>query len=117
MKNEQVFFDDYSFPEIVNLYDKLIQKITKLLEGEFLLQIGWGTGYNANTVTASLVNYSEDALMSYDWTLRKRYRLGTSRSRHGHYDKREFPKTRRILYRGQNPIAPLGWVKISPIQN
>ena len=49
--------------------------------------------------------------------LRERFKLGESRSQRDYYDKREFPKTRRILYRGQNPIAPLGWVKISPIED
>ena len=79
----------------------------------FMLQIGWGTGYPANTVSSSFTQ-GEDAPVDL-MALRERYRLGASRSRHGHYDEREFPKTRRILYRGQNPIAPLGWVKISPI--
>ena len=32
-----------------------------------------------------------------------------------HYDARAFPKTRRILYRGRNPICLLGWVKITPL--
>ena len=48
--------------------------------------------------------------------LRERFRLGQSHSQHDHYDERAFPKTRRILYRGHNPIYPLGWVKISPME-
>ena len=76
------------------------------------MQIGWGTGHHANTVAAL---FTDDAELPVDWMeLRERFRLGESRSRRGTYDEREFPKTRRILYRGQSPIAPLGWVKISP---
>ena len=116
MENEQVFFDDHSFPEIANLYDRLIQINTSLLEGEFLLQLGWGTGFHANTVTSAFTD-SEDASEDLLMGLRERFRLGESRSQRGHYDEREFPKTRRILYRGQNPIAPLGWVKISPVED
>lgn len=115
MKSEQDFFDNYNLSEIANFYDRLIVENRELPEGAFLLQIGWGTGYHANTVT-SLFTEIEDPPV--DWMdLRERFKLGESRSQRGHYDDREFPKTRRILYRGRNPIAPLGWVKISPLEN
>lgn len=115
MQSEQDFFDYYNLPEIANVYDKLIGLNNTLPEGAFLLQIGWGTGYHANTVTSL---YTEGEEPPIEWMdLRERFKLGESRSQRGHYDEREFPKTRRILYRGQNPIAPLGWVKISPIED
>ena len=97
-------FSYYRFPEIANVYDKLISLNNTLLDGEFLLQTGWGTGYNANTVAAL---FTDDAELPVDWMdLRERFRLGESRSRRGAYDEREFPKPRRILYHGQNPLAP-----------
>ncbi len=115
MKNEQEFFDYYDFPNIPDLYDELIAQNENLAKGEFILQIGWGTGYNANTVT-SLFTDDNDAPDNLSMDLRERFRLGESRSQRGHYDEREYPKTRRILYQGRNPIAPLGWVKISSIE-
>ena len=123
MKRELAFYDDYSFSEIANAYDKLIRTNEKLPEGAFLLQIGWGTGYHANTVTntlTSIIADDADADPTEDedfWMdLRERFRLGQSRSQRDSYDPRAFPKTRRILYRGRNPIDPLGWVKVSPIK-
>ncbi len=113
---EQAFYENYDVPEIANFYDRLIAANNKLPEGTFFLQIGWGTGYNANTVT-SLFTADENADENLSMDLRERFRLGESRSRRGDYDPREFPKTRRILYRGENPVAPLGWVKISPLQD
>lgn len=112
IQGERDFFNYYKFPEIANIYDKLLDVNDTLPEGAFLLQIGWGAGYNANTVTALFTDGAESSVDRMD--LRERFRLGESRSRRGAYDEREFPKTRRILYRGQNPLAPLGWVKISP---
>ena len=109
MQDEQAFFGDFSFTEIANLYDKFINLNNSLTDGAFMLQIGWGTGYRANTVTASFTEGEEASVDMMD--LRERYRLDRKRSN----PHREFPKTRRILYRGQNPIAPLGWVKISPL--
>ena len=116
MQSERDFFDDYNLSEIAEVYDRLIGFNNRLPEGAFLLQIGWGTGYHANTVT-SLFTDDQAAPENLLIDLRKRFKLGESRSERGHYDEREFPKTRRILYRGRNPIAPLGWVKISPLEN
>lgn len=116
MKSEQDFFGYYNLSEIANVYDKLIDLNNKLPEGAFLLQIGWGTGYHSNTVTSLFTN-DEESPENLQMDLRERFKLGESRSRRGNYDEREFPKTRRILYRGQNPIAPLGWVKVSPVKD
>ena len=116
MESEQDFFDYYKFPNIPEVYDALIDQNTTLPEGAFFLQIGWGTGYRANTVTSAFTE-SEEAPEELLLNLQKRFRLGESRGKRGQYDSREFPKTRRILYRGPNPIAPLGWVKISPIED
>lgn len=116
MEAELEYFDVYELPQIANLYDKLIRLNDRLPKEAFLLQIGWGTGYHANTVTSFFANPTQSQENLW-MDLRKRFRLGESRSERGHYDEREFPKTRRILYRGRNPIAPLGWVKISPIED
>ncbi len=113
MEDEQDFFDRYNLTQIADLFDKLIEANSKLPDGAFMLQIGWGTGYNANTVSSSFTQGEDAPIDMLDF--RERFRLGESRSQRGHYDEREFPKTRRILYRGQNPVAPLGWVKISPV--
>ena len=127
IKREKKFFDAYNRPEIANFYDKLGRCNQTLPERAFILQIGWGTGYNAKTVTSLFLSdeeldqeLDEDTFMDSEslMELRKRFQLGRSRNRHGPpYDKREFPKTRRVLYQGQNPITPLGWVKISPTQD
>ena len=116
LATELEFFDIYDLDEIAQLYMKLEDLNNDIQNDAFLLQIGWGTGYHANTITgvfANNFNPHQEMWMK----LRKRFRLGESRSRRGQYDKREFPKTRRVLYRGQNPISTLGWVKITPIND
>ncbi len=116
MQREQDFFSYYNLPGIANRYDELIHINNNVPEGAFLLQIGWGTGYHANTVT-SLFTEDEEAPEELRMDIRERFKLGESRSQRGQYDERAFPKTRRILYRGRNPILPLGWVKITPIND
>ena len=118
LQHELAFYDNHDLSEIANIYEKLIQINNTLNVGAFLLQIGWGTGYHANTVTAIIADADEANAEDEDlWMdLRERFRLGQSRSQRDAYDERAFPKTRRILYRGRNPICPLGWMKISPIK-
>ena len=107
--SEAGFFEDYNLDEIVNFYDALLKRIDGLPDGEFVLPIGWGTGYRTKTVT-ELLTVGDDDLMN----LREHYRLGESRSRRGDYHP-EFPKTRRVLYDRQRPKSPLGWVQITPV--
>ena len=106
---EAKFYDYYRLPELANFYQSLSNRIGNLPNGAFVLPIGWGTGYRAKTVTELLTGADRDLMMK----LRRHYRLGESRSRRGYYDD-EFPKTRRVLYDGQRPKSPLGWVQITP---
>ena len=106
---EAKFYDYYRLPELANFYESLSDRIENLGGGGFVLPIGWGTGYRAKTVTELLTGDDDDLMMR----LRRHYRLGESRSRRGYYND-EFPKTRRVLYDGQTPTSPLGWVQITP---
>ncbi|RKU14240.1 type III-A CRISPR-associated RAMP protein Csm5 [Candidatus Poribacteria bacterium] len=108
-KDEAEFYDYYRLPELANFYESLSNQIENLPDGVFVLPIGWGTGYRAKTVTELLAGDDDDLM-----NLRKRYGLGQSRSRRGHYHP-EFPKTRRVLYDHQKPQSPLGWVQIAPV--
>ncbi len=100
---EAKFYGYYSMPELTNFYESLSNQFENLRDGAFILPIGWGTGYRAKTVTELLTQDDNDLLGD----LRRHYRLG--RRHHT-----EFPKTRRILYDGQKPKSPLGWVQITP---
>ena len=115
IEKEIEFYNSNNFATLYNFYNRLKNRNNSIENGAFMLQLGWGTGYLSNTVTSSFTE-GEDAPVNI-MALRERFRLGESRSQREHYDEREFPKTRRILYRGQNPVAPLGWVKISPLED
>ena len=106
---EAKFYDYYRLPELTNVYESILNQIDNLPDGAFILQIGWGTGYLAKTVTGLLTGDNNDLMMRF----RRHYRLGRSRSGGDYYDD-EFPKTRRVLYDRQRPKSPLGWVQITP---
>ena len=106
---EAEFYDYYKLPEITNFYELLSNQVESLPDGAFILPVGWGTGYRAKTVTELLTEGDNDLMGD----LRRHYHLGRSRSGGDYYDD-EFPKTRRVLYDGQKPTLPLGWVQITP---
>lgn len=116
LATELEFFDVYELDEVAQFYMKLEDSSKRFRKDTFLLQIGWGTGYHANTVTGVFAN-SFNPHQEMWMKLRKRFRLGESRSQRGHYDALEFPKTRRVLYRGRKPISTFGWIKVSPLND
>ena len=110
IRGERDFFSYYRLPEIANIYDRLISLNNALPEGAFLLQIGWGTGYNANTVSSLFTDDAEAPVDRMD--LRERFRLGESRSQRGGLRRTRVPqnpadlisraKSHRPLRLGQN---------------
>jgi CRISPR-associated protein Csm5 len=102
--HEGGFYEDYGLPAIAKFYQTLNQRLQQIEEqGGFLLNIGWGGGWETKTVTNPLtVDLDEE----YE-RIRRTYNLGRR-------DSEEFPKTRRLAYRDNQPFAPLGWVALIP---
>jgi len=76
-----------------------------LAENEFLLQLGWGGGWDSKTLGDHLTK--DEALFS---ALDRTYRL----TRRGEVGDR-FPKSRRVIVRREDPREPLGtlgWIKV-----
>lgn len=80
--------------------ERLRQVNRSLGEGQFLLQIGWGTGWASKTIGTRLPEASLSALV-------RRFNLDRGR-RHP-----VFPKTRRLVEVQGSPSTPLGWVKVT----
>lgn len=105
---ELEFYSSYGGEElrpIVAFYKEL-----EVPEDGFLLNIGWGGGWETKTLGGLL----EEALGEDGFRkLRMTYSLGRSpRTRRIDLDA-PFPKTRRIAYDLRGPYWPLGWVRLS----
>jgi CRISPR type III-A-associated RAMP protein Csm5 len=85
----------------VNEYEELANSIPPSGKG-FLLHLGWGAGWHGMTIGRLLQDRQ-----GFDFEgLRSKFDLG----------KRgvvEFPKTRKIIFKQNQPEYPIGWVKIS----
>jgi CRISPR type III-A-associated RAMP protein Csm5 len=106
---EREFYATYGPDSLRALYVELEVILSALPDGAFLLNIGWGGGWEVKTIGDVL----RKALGADGFRqLRQRYRLGVA-PRTGQLPlNAPFPKTRRIAYEDGAPRWALGWVKV-----
>jgi len=101
LEKEKEFFERLTNPKklttVIKEIEKLIDKINKLSDNEFILRISWGSGWKGMT----------GDFLDQIWlaNFRRKYQLG----------KREFPifpKTRRIVFEDDEPKYLTGWIKV-----
>jgi CRISPR type III-A-associated RAMP protein Csm5 len=127
------FFNECDLKELADWYKKI--KGLKLKENQFLLQIGWGTGFESKTVFHCFPEDSENLRQAFGLG-KKKVRIhiqcdgevlssfnkkGTyfcSNCKRDNLDSTEtllipFPKTRRIVFIKGKPVYPMGWILVS----
>ena len=75
-------------------------------EREFILQLGWGGGWDSKTL-GELLTADADRFAQ----IIQRYKKQMLRQGTFHPGDR-YPKSRRVVMRGEKPFMPLGWVKV-----
>lgn len=108
LEKEKKFFEDLKNPtklsSLINEIDKLIKSFSLLSKDEIILRISWGSGWKG--MTGDLIDELKDN-NNNKWLdiFRRKYNLGKK-----HFP--IFPKTRRIVFDGNEPKYLLGWIKI-----
>ena len=101
---EKAFFSTYGPTALHEFYQELEATLSALPDGAFLLNVGWGGGWEVKTLGDLLrTALGREAFRE----VRQRYRLGRNPDA-------PFPKTRRLAYEGGAAQWPMGWVKLSP---
>jgi CRISPR-associated protein Csm5 len=105
---EVAFFKDHGGPQdALGFYAALVRQVVEdeLADDEFLLQVGWGAGWESKTLGSGLLRQDDAAferlLDQYRMTKEKRREIGDP-----------FPKSRTLALRGGEPAWPLGWVRV-----
>lgn len=109
LKEEHRFFTELISKEKNALKKNRLQSVVKSIEalqkeagnckeGEFLLSLAWGTGYNAKALGGLLDR-------KFFEEIREKYRLGRLGA--------VFPKSRKIFFKDGKPAGLPGWVKIT----
>lgn len=137
INNEIDFFNKYNLPDLANAYKNLLNKIPSN-NNEFLLHLGWGSGWHGMTITSRLGN---TILNDIRWKFNLGKKVKSHKKCNGivkrdKYNKNKFycnkcrkgkltqndietklfypfPKTRKIVFKNGNPEYPLGWIKLT----
>ncbi|GIX48028.1 MAG: hypothetical protein KatS3mg131_2239 [Candidatus Tectimicrobiota bacterium] len=108
---EKAFYTEHGLEPLRDFYAELEATLVALPEGGFLLNVGWGGGWEMKT----LGDLARTVLGDNGFqALRQRYRLGAV-PRTGQLDHTApFPKTRRVAYEDGAARWALGWVQLVP---
>lgn len=88
-------------------YREITRQMANLANNEFILQLGWGGGWDSKTFGEALT--ADDKKF---YKIVKKYEQKMVRQ--GSFSPGDrFPKSRRLMVNeGNNPLLPLGWVKV-----
>ncbi|MGD9162232.1 MAG: type III-A CRISPR-associated RAMP protein Csm5 [Desulfobacteraceae bacterium] len=95
LEREEIFFQTVGLKDLQTQIKKI--KTMKLDQNEFLLRVGWGSGYESK----ALGNLLDDELFR---KIKKEWRMG----REGML----FPKTRKIVFEDDSTMTETGWIKM-----
>ncbi len=87
-------------------YKRLAGAWEALGENEFLVQVGWGAGWSSKTFGRLLQRdpeWFERLVRAYKLSPQDRQRRAGQ----------PFPKSRKLVRRGERPAEPLGWIKVT----
>ncbi|MDZ7391318.1 MAG: type III-A CRISPR-associated RAMP protein Csm5 [candidate division KSB1 bacterium] len=106
---EKEFFSQHGRQSLRDFYAQLEASLAGLPEGAFLLNLGWGSGWQAKTI-GDLVR----AALGEETFEELRRSYGVGRHPQTKQFSKPFPKTRRLAYQAGAPVWPLGWVQLTP---
>ncbi len=114
IRRQKEFAQKYQMPILRDFYADLEQRLQNLPQNAFLLNVGWGGGWEAKTVGDIVQELLHDDQFDDFADLRERYKLGADPRTHKIDPDAPFPHTRLIAYRNGLPAYPLGWVLLAP---
>jgi CRISPR-associated protein Csm5 len=104
LEEERDFFARREMPMLHCFYSGLVDQLAGCGSESFLLCLGWGAGWKSKTLERTL-RATEGALAD----IIKQYRLNRGRPP---LHEQDFPLTRHLLMEQQQPVGPLGWVRV-----
>lgn len=111
---QREFAAKYQMPILRDFYAGLQQRLNGIKPGGFLLNIGWGGGWEAKTVGDIVQELLRDDQFDDFADLRERFRLGADPKTQRVDPNAPFPHTRLVAYRNGSPAYPLGWILLEP---
>lgn len=99
---ERTFLNERGATQPAQFYEGLSSRLSRLPENAWLMQVGWGAGWESKTIARTLRRHNQVG------ALVRRYRLDRGKGHGG-----AFPATRHLVVDERRmPREPLGWVEV-----
>lgn len=120
IESERAFFESHSLGALASYYAAL-KNAGLQSEQSFLVQIGWGAGWESKSFGPALEASPDWPLIRDEWLLPHQRRGPERRPRFGGAPPRQraargpkpFPATRKLVEFGGSPALPFGWVLVT----
>lgn len=113
IEQEIAYYSKHNQRDLKEWYEIRRAEAVRMPKNQFLLSLGWGSGFDAKTITDLLgEQVFRNVVNNYENTKR----LGKPSGTNNWLGVEESPKSRKIVVRrrdGQEEREPLGWVKVT----
>ncbi len=114
IEQEIQFYQSHNQGELAQWYTERKAELEALPpDSAFLLPIGWGTGYDAKTVTDQL---GEEVFQSVVEQYRNTKRLGKPGGAGRWLGTALSPKSRKVVFHTDERLEPVGWVQVKILE-
>lgn len=109
LEQEVHFLKRYRCTDLCNWYEKRLSLLQRSQDVDFILPMGWGSGYDAKTITDLL---SEEVFKHVVETFKSTKGLGKpGRNPVANWlGKADSPKSRKVVINDTGDLIPMGWV-------
>ena len=106
---EITFYETQQRDDLAGRFRSLRKELADLPEGGFLLPIGWGTGFDAKTITDQL---GERVFGQVVENYKNTRRLGKPGGTGRWLGSALSPKSRKVAYYADDHLEPIGWLRV-----
>lgn len=110
LEQEHDFYRRHRQPELAKWYENALGRLAKMDSTSFILPLGWGTGYDAKTITDLLGQQTYQLVVN---AYKNTSGLGKpGRNKNAPWlGALDSPKSRKVVVYPDNTLEPLGWVE------
>lgn len=109
IEQEINFYQSHRHSDLVRWYSDRKAELEKMPKSSFLLPVGWGTGFDAKTVTDQL---GEEVFRSVVNNYKNTRRMGKPSGTNQWLGQDLSPKSRKVILHPDDRLEPMGWVRI-----
>jgi CRISPR-associated protein Csm5 len=111
LEQELAFYEGHRQQQLAEAVARLLDQLKALPDSAFYLPLGWGTGFDAKTVT-DLLGKEVFRMVVTNQKYKNMRRLGRPGGSDEWLGPELSPKTRKVVYYSEEGLEPIGWLRV-----